>query len=154
MAKGQDKQAKAVKKIKRVVRKAVDKGVSPQDVSAAVDDAIADSTGDAAAPAATAAVTAKTKKLPGLHKSGDVTLKRGVILDNSPARVESSPEQEVEAAVPEIVKPKLKKLPGKRKPPTLTLKYGGINAAAAPASKKAAKVTGLNKQTDVAMKRG
>ena len=47
----------------------------------------------------------KIKKVSGLNKTGDVTLKRGAI---SAAEADSS----------------LKKLPGKRKPPTLTLKRG------------------------------
>jgi hypothetical protein len=46
------------------------------------------------------------KKLPGLHKQGDVTLKRAAI---------RSPETE---------DPNMKKLPGKTKPPTLILKSG------------------------------
>jgi hypothetical protein len=50
--------------------------------------------------------------------------------------------------------PSLKKLPGKTKPPTLTLKNTSSERSAAPASKKAGKITGLNKQTDVTMKRG
>jgi hypothetical protein len=48
----------------------------------------------------------QAKKLPGLHKTGDVTLKRGAV----------SAAETSDAA--------LKKLPGKRKPPTLTLKRG------------------------------
>ena len=45
-------------------------------------------------------------KLPGLQKTNDITLKRGL---TAPAATEE---------------PALKKLPGKRTPPTLTLKRG------------------------------
>jgi hypothetical protein len=48
----------------------------------------------------------QVRKLPGLHKTGDVTLKRGA----------------VRAA--EAEDPSLKKLPGKKTPPTLVLKRG------------------------------
>jgi len=46
------------------------------------------------------------RKLPGLHKQGDVTLKRGAV------------------RAPEAEDPSMKKLPGKAKPPTLILKRG------------------------------
>jgi hypothetical protein len=48
----------------------------------------------------------QVRKVPGLNKTGDVTLKRGAM---QAAEVENS---------------SLKKLPGKKKPPTLTLKRG------------------------------
>jgi hypothetical protein len=48
----------------------------------------------------------QVRKLPGLHKTGDVTLKRAAV------------------RAPEAEDPSMKKLPGKKKPPTLTLKRG------------------------------
>ena len=48
----------------------------------------------------------QVRKLPGLHKTGDVTLKRGAVL------------------AAEAEDPFLKKLPGKKTPPTLVLKRG------------------------------
>jgi hypothetical protein len=48
----------------------------------------------------------QVRKLPGLHKTGDVTLKRGAI------------------RAKEAEDPSLKKLPGKKTPPTLVLKRG------------------------------
>jgi hypothetical protein len=51
-------------------------------------------------------MAASTKKITGLNKSTDVTLKRGVV--NASAVDDAS----------------MKKLPGKKKPPTLTLKRG------------------------------
>ena len=52
-------------------------------------------------------MSADVLKFPGLHKTGDVTLKRGVVGAAKAAEDES-----------------LKKLPGKKTPPTLTLKRG------------------------------
>ena len=49
----------------------------------------------------------QVKKRPGVHKTGDVTLKRGAA-----------------AQIGEAEGSALKKLPGKKKPPTLTLKRG------------------------------
>jgi hypothetical protein len=46
------------------------------------------------------------RKIPGLNKSGDVTLKRGAVTAAGAEEVSS------------------KKLPGKKQPPTLTLKRG------------------------------
>ena len=51
-------------------------------------------------------MAASTRKLSGLNKSTDITLKRGV--------VKASAADD----------PSMKKLPGKKKPPTLTLKRG------------------------------
>jgi hypothetical protein len=151
MAKKSYKQDKAVKKIEKVVRKAVDKGVSTEVVSGTVEDAlgtIADvDTGDSEE---SVPVAAKARKLPGLRKYPNLPLKRGY---TNNAKVDSA-DVNTEPMKPDSEKPSLKKLPGKRKPPTLTLKRGDIAAAAVPAAKKATKLTGLNKQTDVTMKRG
>jgi hypothetical protein len=121
MPKNADKQKKAVEKIKRVVRKAVDKGVSAEVVSATVEDAlgtIADvDTGDSEE---SVHVKAKARKLPGLRKYPNLPLKRGYT-DN--AKVDSA-DVNTEPMKPDSEKPSLKKLPSKRKPPTLTLKRG------------------------------
>jgi hypothetical protein len=146
MAKKPDKQGKAVKKLKKVVRKTVDQGVSGQVVSAAVKEALgAMADVDTGGAGNEEPVSAKARKLPGLRKYPSLPGKRGFTADAKAAD---------EPVVPDSEKPSLKKLPGKRKPPTLTLKRGNTDAAAAPASKRATKVTGLNKQTDVTMKRG
>jgi hypothetical protein len=65
-------------------------------------------------------MSADIRKLPGLHKTGDVTLKRGV------------------TGAGEAEDQSLKKLPGKKNPPTLTLKRGKNQSmeAAAPLNGK------------------
>ena len=108
MAKKTDKQAKAVKKIEKVVRKAVDKGVSAEVVSATVEDTLGNmadvDTGDPNEPASK---STKARKRPTANKSTDVVLKR----ETNTKQLKSDSQ-----------KPSMKKLPGKRKPPTLTLK--------------------------------
>jgi hypothetical protein len=127
MTKEARKKEKAVKKLDKAVRKAVDKGVSQSVVESTVDAAITKAARNA--PAKTAAATmdddpgteevsAKTAKLPGLHKTGDITLKRGVKAPSGKAVLNNKPLK------PDSEKPSLKKLPGKTKPPTLTLKRG------------------------------
>ena len=66
-------------------------------------------------------MSADVRKFPGLHKTGDVTLKRGVV------GVAKDEDQS------------LKKLPGKTNPPTLVLKRGknqSVEAAAPLKGKK------------------
>lgn len=124
MPKKADQQRKAVEKIRKSIRKAMDKGVSPSVVSAAVSDALPDpdatesQTLEAATPAATA------RRLPGLQKYSNITLKHGVTDDHSLIRVKKGPAKNSEPSVSDVEKPALKKLPGKTKPPTLTLKRG------------------------------
>jgi len=110
MTKETRKQSKAVENIRKAIRKAVDKGVSQTVVEDTVNTAMAKATDidpDASEPVGE--VKSKVKKIPGLHKTGDITLKRGMA---------------VNPMKPDSEKPSLKKLPGKTKPPTLTLKRG------------------------------
>ena len=110
MAKKTTKQDKAVEKIRKAIRKAVDKGVSKAVVEDTIKQAVSKATNidpDGSEPAAPA--KSKVKKIPSLHKTGDITLKRGI--NTKPMKSDSE-------------KPSLKKLPGKTKPPTLTLKRG------------------------------
>jgi hypothetical protein len=122
MTKQTRKQEKAVQKIDKAVRKAVDKGVSQAAIETTVDQAMA-KTADNDPDASETAVEAKssTRKIPGSRKTGDVTLKRGVIGSlEKPAQKSSTPN--TKPIDPDSEKPSLKKLPGKRKPPTLTRK--------------------------------
>jgi hypothetical protein len=117
MPKNADKQKKAVEKIKKSVRKAVDKGVSATVVSAAVDDAIAYSTDNASGESAIdAPATAKPARMPSGNKQTDVTFKRGATAPSAKKALNKK------ALKPDSEKPSLKKLPGKRKPPTLKQK--------------------------------
>jgi hypothetical protein len=124
MSKEERKQDKAVEKIRESIRKAMDKGVSPSVVSAAVGDALPDTnaTESQALEAAIPAATTTARRLPGLQKYSNITLKHGVTDDRSLIRPKKGPAKNTEPSIPDAEKPSLKKLPGKRKPPTLTLK--------------------------------
>jgi hypothetical protein len=149
MPKNADKQKKAVEKIRKSVRKAVDKGVSPKIVVATVEDAMANTTDtDADGSDVDVPATPKAARMPSGNKQTDVTFKRGVTAPSAKKALNKKPLK------PDSEKPSLKRLPGKRKPPTLTLKRGNANSAAVPSSRRTTKITGLNKQTDVTMKRG
>jgi hypothetical protein len=79
MTKDARKKEKAVKKLDKAVRKAVDKGVSQTVVEDTVKTAMAraaDIDPDASEPAPE--TKSKVRKIPGLHKTGDITLKRGM----------------------------------------------------------------------------
>jgi hypothetical protein len=56
----------------------------------------------------------QVRKLPSLHKTGDVTMKRGAVLPAEAGDLS------------------LKKLPGKKTPPTLALKRGGNQSMETP----------------------
>jgi len=115
MAKKAEKQEKAVRKIRKAIRKAVDTGVSATVVSATVEDAMSDN-GGSEAPA-----TAKSAKMPVGAKSTDVTFKRGVTVP--PTKSSGKPAiLNKKLMVPDSKRPSPKKLPGRNKPPTLTLK--------------------------------
>jgi hypothetical protein len=82
MTKEARKQNKAVAKIRKSIRKAVDKGVSQAVVESTVQQEIgkaSDTDPDASVPAVE--VSQKVRKIPGLNKTGDVTLKRGMNME-------------------------------------------------------------------------
>jgi hypothetical protein len=122
MAKKADKQKKAVEKVRKSVRKAVDKGVSADLVSAAVESVPGDmgSGADSELETDAPAVTPKGAKLSGLRKYNPITLKRGYTGAEAPSAKSAGANKG--PMKPDSEKQLLKKLPGKRKPPTLTLK--------------------------------
>jgi hypothetical protein len=127
MTKESLKRKKAVKKLDKAVRKAVNKGLSQAVVAYTVEAAIGKDRSKAPAgkaattmddDPATEAVTPRAAKLPGRNKPTDVTFKRGITAPQAKAALNMKP------MVPDSEKPSLKKLPDKRKPATPTSKRG------------------------------
>jgi hypothetical protein len=114
MTKQTRKQTKAVEKIDKAVRKAVDRGVSQTAIENAVDHAMA-KTSDNDPDASEAAVEANPaiRKIPGISKAENVTLKRGVV-DTHEKSAKKASAPKTKPMDPDSEKPLQKKLPGKR----------------------------------------
>jgi hypothetical protein len=104
MTKEDRKQNKAVEKIRKAIRKAIGKGVSQTVVENTVKAAVISAPGDDSdASEPTAEEKPRAKKISVVHKTGDITLKRG--MNTKPMK--SDPK-----------KATVKKLPGKSRPRT------------------------------------